>query len=143
MEKPPLLGVSTIFRAEHPPAIRHWCENCIFLKTCQQIILPLLWHNYAKAAKLSPVESKPATKRRLNQPPAFHRRNKHFRSKKLHSRALQGDFGNENADLRDLTGRFISTLAGRFQVTADSEMMLRRFKRRFRWQKAFAFILTI
>ncbi|MGA9450137.1 MAG: tetratricopeptide repeat protein, partial [Verrucomicrobiia bacterium] len=28
----------------------------------------------------------------LNQPPAFHRRNKHFRSKKLHSRALQGDF---------------------------------------------------
>ncbi|MGA9450144.1 MAG: hypothetical protein WBW41_02240, partial [Verrucomicrobiia bacterium] len=47
-----------------------------------------------------------------------------FRSKKLHSRALQGDFGNENADLRDLTGRFISTLAGRFQVTADTRKKL-------------------
>ena len=87
----------------------------------------MVWYNqkdYPKIRALFPAlchwsnQNQPR-KVELNQPPAFHRRNKHFRSKKLHSRALQGDFGNENADLRDLTGRFISTLAGRFQVTAD------------------------
>jgi hypothetical protein len=50
----------------------------------------------------------------------LHKRNKHFHSKKLHSRALRGVFWNENANLRKLTGWFDSTLADRFVVTADT-----------------------
>lgn len=56
----------------------------------------------------------------LIRPLSLHKRNKHFHSKKLHSRALRGVFWNENANLRKLTGRFDSTLAGRFVVTADT-----------------------
>jgi type III restriction enzyme len=56
----------------------------------------------------------------LIRPLSLHKRNKHFHSKKLHSRALRGVFWNENANLRKLTGWFDSTLAGRFVVTADT-----------------------
>jgi hypothetical protein len=56
----------------------------------------------------------------MNQPLVLRNRNEHFHSKKLLSSALQGDSWNENANLCKFTGWFISTLAGRFQVTADT-----------------------
>ena len=56
----------------------------------------------------------------MNQPLTLHRRSEHFHYKKLLSRALQGVFCNENVNLRKMAGWFISTLTGRFVVTADT-----------------------
>ena len=56
----------------------------------------------------------------MNQQLTLHRRSEHFHYKKLLSRALQGVFCNENVNLRKMAGWFISTLTGRFVVTADT-----------------------